>query len=71
LPVAPALARGEGPLLAQRRRFERAASSFRSVKRLRIVQGNAAEGVRWFEIYLSEEPGGARRAGARTHHGFA
>lgn len=54
----PALAREA--LLAQRRRFgARGRSAFLIGKTAADQQGNAAEGVRWFEIYLSEEPGGA------------
>jgi hypothetical protein len=54
----PALAREA--LLAQRRRFgARGRSAFLIGKTAADQQGNAAEGVRWFETYLSEEPGGA------------
>ena len=54
----PALAREA--LLAQRRRFgARGRSAFLIGKTAADQQGNAAEGVRWFEIYLSEEPRGA------------
>jgi len=54
----PALAREA--LLAQRRRFgARGRSAFLIGKTAADQQGNAAEGVRWFEVYLSEEPGGA------------
>ncbi|MEP7122116.1 MAG: FecR domain-containing protein [Byssovorax sp.] len=54
----PALAREA--LLAQRRRFgARGRSAFLIGKTAADQQGNAAEGVRWFEIYLSEEPHGA------------
>jgi hypothetical protein len=54
----PALAREA--LLAQRRRFgARGKSAFLIGKTAADQQGNAAEGVRWFEIYLSEEPSGA------------
>jgi transmembrane sensor len=54
----PALAREA--LLAQRRRFgARGRSAFLIGKTAADQQGNSAEGVRWFEIYLSEEPGGA------------
>ena len=54
----PALAREA--LLAQRRRFgARGRTAFLIGKTAADQQGNAAEGVRWFEVYLSEEPGGA------------
>ncbi|MEO5727178.1 MAG: FecR domain-containing protein [Byssovorax sp.] len=54
----PALAREA--LLAQRRRFgARGQSAFLIGKTAADQQGNSAEGVRWFEVYLSEEPGGA------------
>lgn len=54
----PALAREA--LLAQRRRFgARGRSAFLIGKTAADQQGNAAEGVRWFELYLSEEPRGA------------
>lgn len=54
----PALAREA--LLAQRRRFgARGRSAFLIGKTAADQQGNSAEGVRWFEIYLGEEPGGA------------
>jgi hypothetical protein len=54
----PALAREA--LLAQRKRFgARGRSAFLIGKTAADQQGNAGEGVRWFEIYLSEEPGGA------------
>ncbi len=54
----PALAREA--LLAQRRRFgARGRSAFLIGKTAADQQGNAAEGVRWFETYLSEEPAGA------------
>ncbi len=54
----PALAREA--LLTQRRRFgARGQSAFLIGKTAADQQGNAAEGVRWFETYLSEEPGGA------------
>ncbi len=54
----PSLAREA--LLAQRRRFgARGRSAFLIGKTAADQQGNAAEGVRWFETYLSEEPRGA------------
>ena len=54
----PALAREA--LLAQRRRFgARGRSAFLIGKTAADQQSNAAEGVRWFETYLGEEPGGA------------
>lgn len=54
----PALAREA--LLAQRRRFgARGRSAFLIGKTAADQQGNAAEGVRWFETYLTEEPRGA------------
>ena len=54
----PALAREA--LLAQRRRFgARGQSAFLIGKTAADQQGNSAEGVRWFEIYLNEEPSGA------------
>ncbi len=54
----PALAREA--LLAQRRRFgARGRSAFLIGKTAADQQGNSGEGVRWFEIYLTEEPRGA------------
>jgi len=54
----PALARQA--LLAQRRRFGvRGSSAFVLGKIAADQQGAAADAVRWFETYLSEEPNGA------------
>jgi hypothetical protein len=54
----PALAREA--LLAQRRRFgARGRTAFLLGKIAADQQGSSGEAIRWFEIYLSEEPGGA------------